>query len=357
MNSKQRVLTTLNHQKPDRVPLGFVGSNGVIDRKLKNHFGLAMDDNDGLLDALQVDLRYFIYPTYTGPKLFDDIKGLNIDPIFGCRTRWVQNESGGYWDFCDFPLKDADAQKIADWPMPNPDNFDYSEVDTFCKKHSQYCIVFGNPGMGDFLNSTGRLRTMEQVYVDIITDDPAGLLYFQRKAEMELKVMERVLERAKGKIDVVWTGEDLGTQNSPLISLEVYRKHLKPLHKKYVDLAKSYNLPVMVHTCGSSSWVYPDFIEMGIKIADTLQPEAKNMSPAYLKNTYGDKLSFHGCISTAGPLAYGNTDDVEKYIKQTLEIMKPGGGYIMAPTHMLQDNTPVENVIQAYKSTIKYGLY
>jgi len=72
----------------------------------------------------------------------------------------------------------------------------------------------------------------------------------------------------------------MGTQNSPIISLELYRRNIRPLHQKVIDVAKSFGLPVMIHTCGSSSWVYEDFIEMGISTVDTLQPEAKDMPPS-----------------------------------------------------------------------------
>jgi len=96
---------------------------------------------------------------------------------------------------------------------------------------------------------------------------------------------------------------------------------------------------------------------MGITVIDTLQPEAANMEPAYIKKTYGDKLAFHGCISTAGPLAYGTADDVEKNVKETLEIMMPGGGYCLSPTHQIQDNSPTENVVRMYECVNKYGYY
>ena len=105
-------------------------------------------------------------------------------------------------------------------------------------------------------------------------------------------------------------------------------------------LAKAYDLPVVLHSCGSSSWAYDDFIEMGIDVVDTLQPEAKDMAPAYLKKTFGDRLAFHGCISTAGPVAKGSVQETVENVRQTLEVMMPGGGYCFAPTHAIQDNSP-----------------
>lgn len=126
--------------------------------------------------------------------------------------------------------------------------------------------------------------------------------------------MERLLAKAGDAVDFVWIGEDLGTQIAPMISPALYRKILRPHHQKFVDLARSYRLPVMIHCCGSSSWAFEDFIEMGIHAVDTLQPEAANMAPRYLKEHFGGRLSFHGCISTAGALAYGTTEDVERTV-------------------------------------------
>ena len=157
--------------------------------------------------------------------------------------------------------------------------------------------------------------------------------------------------------DFLWIGEDLGTQYGPMISIDLFRKHIRPVHQKFVDLARAYSIPVMIHSCGSSSWAFEDFIEMGISVVDTLQPEAKNMSPKYLKENFGGRLAFHGCISTAGPLSYGTVDDIVNDVKKTLEIMMPGGGYCLSPTHLIQDNTPTENVVAMYEIVKKYGNY
>ena len=100
-----------------------------------------------------------------------------------------------------------------------------------------------------------------------------------------------------------------------------------------------------------------DFVEMGINAVETLQPEAKAMSPEYLKSTFGDRLAFHGCISTAGPVATGTVEDTIGYCQNTLAIMMPGGGYCFAPTHALQDNSPPENVVAMYETAEKCGTY
>jgi len=241
--------------------------------------------------------------------------------------------------------------------MPSPDDFDYARIPLQCAAKRDYALLVGNPGAGDMINSAGMIRTMEQVLVDLMTDDPACLRYMDRKNTIQLEIINRVLEVADGAIDYVWLGEDLGTQRGPMVSLDLFRRHIRPRHQKFVDLAKHFGIPVMMHSCGSSSWAYDDFAEMGISIVDTLQPEAKDMSPAFLKEHYGTRLSFHGCISTAGVVAHGAAADVVAVARETLEVMMPGGGYAFSPTHMLQDNTPTENAVALYKTAREFGRY
>jgi uroporphyrinogen decarboxylase len=302
-----------------------------------------------------VDFRGVGAP-YVGPKLHEDVGDRKVDD-WGIHRRYVQHESGGYWDYCDFPLRDADVEMVANWPMPSPDDHDYSGVAEACKRNAEHAVHAGGAGLACIINTAGFLRTMDQVFIDLITADPAGLLLIDRMLDIQFEVTRRMLAAAQGGFDFMWMGEDLGTQNGPIISMATFRKQIRPRYQRFIDLAKAYDLPVMIHTCGSSSWAYEEYIEMGVDAVDTLQPEAKAMSPAYLKARFGGRLAFHGCISTAGPVAYGTVEDVKTYCRETLEIMMPGGGYCFAPTHALQDNSPTENVVAMYEAAHEYGRY
>ena len=354
VTSKQRVLTAFARQVPDRVPIDY-SCNAGIDQRLKKHFGLDSADDEGLRQKLGVDFRG-VWAPYTGPRLHEDTADRKVD-FWGIRRRWIEHESGGYWDYCDFPLKDATLEQIRAWPVPSPDDFDYSVIPAQCQRQKEYCVCAGGAGTGDIINSTGMIRTMEQVLIDLLTDEPAGLAWIDRKVGIDLAVMTRTLEAARGGVDLLWLGEDLGTQIGPLISLKLFRKHIRPRQQPFVDLARSHGIPVIIHCCGSSSWAFDDFAEMGISVVDTLQPEARDMAPAYLKRRYGDRLAFHGCISTAGPVATGTVDQTIADCRATLEVMMPGGGYAFAPTHQLQDNSPTENVVAMYETAHKYGRY
>jgi len=354
MNSRERVLTALAHAEPDRVPINYM-ANPEIDERLKAHYGLAKGDDEGLRRVLGVDFRCVEAP-YVGPKLHADVPDRTID-TWGIHRRWIEHTAGGYWDYCDWPLREATLEEVEAWPMPRPDDHDYSRVTEACGRMGDYCLAAGSGGWCDIINMTGMLRTMEQVMVDFATDDPAGLLLIDRRLEITREILRRTLEAGHGRFDFLWLGEDLGSQRGPLISLAMFRKHIRPRMQRFVDLGKHFGIPVMVHSCGSSSWAFDDFIEMGISVVDTLQPEAKDMAPVYLKARYGDRLAFHGMISTAGPVAYGTVDDVVKSVRETLDVMMPGGGYCLAPTHMLQSNSPTENVVAMYDAARRYGAY
>ena len=81
------------------------------------------------------------------------------------------------------------------------------------------------------------------------------------------------------------------------------------------------------------------------------------MAPAVLKECFGNQLAFHGSISTGGPVAFGSVEDTIADVRQVLEVMMPGGGYALSPSHALQDNSPTENVIAMYDAALKYGVY
>ncbi len=359
MTSKERVRKTLLLEKTDRVPVDFY-ANPTIQMKLCKACGIR-DDQESVLQYLGVDSRQ-LFPDpgviYKGRELFREIPGLAVDPVYGSYSRWIENEYGGYQDFSFFPLKDASDDMIADFPVPDPDDFDFCGIEAALRLYKDNAIYIGSPGFCDIINSTGRVMGMEDALVKIALEDEVTIEYIRKKTQFEIGYLERIFEKVKqfGEvIDLLWIGEDLGTQIAPIISMDLFRKVFRPLIKLYIDLADSYKVPVMVHTCGSSSWAYDEFIDMGVKAVDTLQPEAVNMSPEYLANRFGGRLSFHGCISTAGALSQGTAREVEAECRRTLEIMIPVRGYHFAPTHLIQDNTPVENIIAMYNAAYRFG--
>ena len=247
MTSKERVRRTFEFEKTDRVPMDY-STNPTIHQKLATELGVPDGDYEKVFQALGIDYRAIGVP-FIGENKFEPMPDRFTDPVWGQRMRWVENEYGGYMDYCDFPLKDADPETIDAFHVPSPDEFDYSQVEDICRSHDGYSLYVGNPGTADILNSCGMVMSVEDILCNIAMEDEATLRYIDRRLALQLGILERILERGKGMIDFMWIGEDLGTQHAPIISMEMYRSILRPRHQLFVDLAKAYNLPVMVHTC------------------------------------------------------------------------------------------------------------
>ncbi|MGI6562485.1 MAG: uroporphyrinogen decarboxylase family protein [Clostridia bacterium] len=355
MTSRERVIETFKHGNPDRVPIDYHANPG-IDYRLKKYFGLDKNDGEGLRKALGVDFKG-VSPVYKGPVLHPPIKDRRVDPQWGWVTRYVEHATGSYWDYCDFPLQNADLDQVEKWPMPSVEDYDFSHIKEFCKKNRDFALYVGNAGVGDCVNTVSFWTGYTEALIGFATEDPAILRLIDRRHEIQYELVKRTLEEAEGMITFLWLGEDLGAQDRPLYGIDMFRKHIRPRLQRFVDLAKEFGVYTMIHSCGSSSWAFPDFIEMEIDAVDTLQPEALNMSPEYLVRNFGEQLSFHGCISTAGPVATGTPEEVIADCTRILNVMMKTRGYFFSPTHSLQDNSPVENVIAMYQTAHEKGRY
>jgi uroporphyrinogen decarboxylase len=180
---------------------------------------------------------------------------------------------------------------------------------------------------------------------------------FEKISEFYLEYGQRILEAANGNIDILCTGDDFGTQNAPLISLSMWNEFLKPGFKKFVKLGKEHGSYVMHHTCGSIYPLIPDMIECNLDILQSVQPEAADMDPRVLKTEFGGKLCFQGGISIQKVLPHGSPEDVRRHVRQVLEIMSPGGGYIACTSHNIQADTPISNLEALFETYHQYGRY
>ncbi|MDA3960183.1 MAG: hypothetical protein PF961_05300 [Planctomycetota bacterium] len=355
MTARQRVCAAFARGEPDRVPIMYEG-NACIDRRLRAHFGV--DTMVGVRERLGCDIIN-IFPSYSGPALHAATIGTDrlVDPAWGIVRRWVENPSGGYWDFCDFPLAAADADAARSWSMPDPAHFDYNGICHQLAAVGDLAVLLGSPGIGDVINSSGMLFGMEQVLIRLIDGDAALADIVDRRISILCVVVERMLDLAGERIDGLWIGEDLGTQIGPMISMAMFHEHIAPRLQRFIDLACRHDKPVVMHSCGSSHHFFDELSAMGVCCMQTLQPEAAGMQPARLKRIYGDRLAFMGGLSTAGVLASGSIEAVRAEVRNVLAAYMPGGGYVFGPTHMVQDDTPTDNVLAAFDAARCHGVY
>jgi len=168
-------------------------------------------------------------------------------------------------------------------------------------------------------------------------------------------LFERVFEAAGDAIDILMMGDDFGTQQGPMMSLSTWRRCFKPGFGAFIELAHRYGIKVMHHTCGSVVELIPDFIECGLDILQSLQPQAAGMDLSALRRTYGRDLCFHGGIDIQGVLPHGRPEQVREHVCRQIEAAGTEGGYILCTAHNIQPDTPLENVLALFAAYEEFG--
>lgn len=349
MNHKQRVLTALSHKEPDRTPCDYL-STPEIDAKMMEYF--QVDNMDAVLEKLGVDLRVIDAP-YIGPELKTWPDG-RFENYWGHIRKPIKNEAGVYNESVEFPYaRFKTVDDVNNFRWPKADWFDYSQIESDCDKYKDYAVVFGAPNNMDLINGIAYGRGVEQILYDIALGDPVWLACMEKRFQCCYERSEKALKAGNGKIDILWIGDDYGTQNGLLISPDMLRKYFIPKLKAMCDLGHKYGAKVMHHSCGSTKEIWPDLIEAGLDIYDTIQPEAADMDPAELKTEFGDRICFHGTISTQRTMPFGSTEDVAAEVKLRIETVGKNGGFILAPSHNFQPDTSIENILAMYKAARK----
>jgi uroporphyrinogen decarboxylase len=345
LSSKERVKTSLAWQEPDRVPIQ-VYLTPEVQARLQAHFA-----GGNILECLGVDFRG------VGPKYHGRIKsshdGITYD-MWGAGYRQVANAAAGTYDEAVvLPLADLKTMDdMATYPWPNPDDFDYSVIPAQCEKVADYAICLGGAGMPDIVNGVSRGRGMEQVVMDIALRDEVGMAIIDRRVNITYEILRRGLEAARGKVDILCLGEDCGNQNGRMFSPKDFDEVFRPRLKRFYDLAHEFGAKAMMHSCGDTHEIMPTFIEMGLDVLDAMQPEPKGMSPERIRALCKGRLAFCGLISTQQTLPHGNVAQCRAEARHRLDVIAPGGGYIFAPAHCIQPDTPLENVLAVYEEAM-----
>lgn len=344
MTSKERVLAACRHEEPDRVPLQ-VYLTPEIRAGLRAHFG----ERD-ILEALGIDLRHVGAPYMAecrpGPGLPGEADRYDVFGVGYTQTRY---QGGAYSEATELPFaRMTSLDEVGAYPWPSADDYDYSRLRERAEALGEYAVVFGGAGIPDIVNGVSRGRGMERVLVDIMTGDPVGMAIIDRRVDHYYEFCRRGLEAAGGAIDILHLGEDCGQQGGRLFPPQVFDDFFVPRLQKFIDLAHEYDCLAMLHSCGDTHEIMPTFIEMGLDILDAMQPEPAGMDPAAIKRLYGDRLTFCGLVSTQKTLPHGSVEDVRREVRERIEVMGAGGGYILAPAHCIQPDTPIENVLAMY---------
>ena len=370
MNSRERVLKTINHQDADRPPMDLGGAasslNDVAYFNLKKYLKISGDIepfrqgttsnyyDERILDRLNIDLRRIIakrssrYPVFHEDGSFTNEWGI----------KYIKQ--GEYYETRESPLADADESQIKNYAWPKAaDIFDTNGLYKEAKRmysQTEYALVARMPCWG-LVDMAFQLRGMERFMLDMITNPSLARCLIEKILEVEIDIYSLILEQIGEFVHIVETCDDLGSQKNLLFSERCFREIVKPGRtalnteiKKKASQAK-----IFMHSCGAITRIIPDLIETGIDILNPIQPNAAGMDPEVLKKNFGDQLCFHGCIDTQ--IAFrGSVTDTEDEVKKKINILYKEGGYIVAPANHIMSDVPVENIVALYQTVENYNI-
>ena len=309
MTSRERVLMTLRHEEPDRVPYDVMVCDSLRER---------------LGEALGVT-------------------NINLCDHFGYDIRWIPIEQPP----CPTGI---DA---TEWtPSLKPEDIEECRI-KIGKAHDEGLAVVSGYHMGVFEQIKDWLGDVDTLLMPY--DDPSAFRsLLERVTEWKKDVYGSYVEAG---VDLVIIGDDLGTQRSLVMSPESYREWYKPCHAELVSHFRSIRSDVKVafHCCGYVVPLIGDLIEAGIDVLQSVQ--AETMDLAYLKKEFGRDISFWGGVGAQSVLARSTPEQVIEGVRQTLETMAPNGGYIAAPCHILTEEVGWESIVAFSDAMAAYGAY
>lgn len=373
---RERVAAALNHQEPDRVPCDLTISPPAY-QKLCDHLGLKYepywwdDENHAfpsvdVLEKLDIDICHF--PTHCFVPDDFDMYADEFTDKWGVHQKKVWDSPDSFMYIRDStPLEGVEcAADVLNYSWPTADDlFDADKaVETVRPLYEEtdfaLTCVFG----GHLFELPHMLMGMEDYLCFLYTDPDIVETCISKILEINMELEKKVFA-AIGKYltHIRLNGEDVGTQRAPMISPELYRRMIKPWHKKEWNFVKEefhkYNPEgkLMIHTCGAVYDFIPDFIDAGCDILNPLQPNASGMDTALIGKNFGDRLSFHGAIDSQGVLGSGSKEEIREEVRKRICDLAPGGGFLAAPSHNVQSNVDPANVVTMYEAIHEYGVY
>ncbi|MCG3198618.1 MAG: hypothetical protein HUU16_17135 [Candidatus Omnitrophica bacterium] len=343
MNSRERFLGMLHYSGYDRPPTRHYGTpeiNALLMERLgaRSHLDL--------LDLVGDDFRS-VGPRYVGPELRTFEDG-TWEGLWGERYTHYRFGDGAYPEAVGLPFADIDsAESLAAHRFPQADWYDYSTIKEECEAARDHVVCIEGAGTPDFINGIARCRGVEQVMIDLATEDPIYLALMRQRFEFFHEKIRRCLVAAEGLIDVVCFGEDLGNQNGPNLSPRTYDKLFAPYMLELFALAHRHGAVTMMHSCGSVRRFIPRLIDLGLDILDVVQVDAAEMNIRDLHREFHKKVAFCGSVSVQTTLPFGTVEDVVREVELRKELFREGG-MIIAATHDIQVGTPIENILAMY---------
>lgn len=372
MSHRQRILNALDHKESDRVPIDFGGTytttifHAAYDRLTER---LGIDDgetqiysktrrlaipSEAVLQRFQIDTRFVGLSPYEG-----DQREIDADTYLDeWGTTWKKAEDGHYL-YIDGPFFDQkrpplECLDVDRWPDPENPGYYRGLADRARKARASDCAVILNMpigvihqgqflrGFADWLKDLYKNRAFSERMMDII-------------AERWIAVAEKALDECAANVDIVFFGDDLASQLAPLFNPEIYREIIKPRHARMIAAVKAKtDVRVLYHSCGAVTPLIDDLIEIGVDALNPVQVTASGMDPVGLKKRWGGRITFWGGINSQEVLPFGTPDEVCAEVRRVVDILAPGGGFVLNSVHNIQNDVAADNIVAMFDEAGSY---
>jgi len=365
MNSKQRVFAALTRKElPDRVPLQFDLCRSLTDAFSKK-YGIPAHYTPSYYEDVTYrisanDLRIAMgsdcvivggsLPRGYTPTIDKDG---NLTNEFGM----IMRQGFLYMEVIKHPMAHInEVQEVLDFPFPDPlADGRYDDAEALIKKYKDEYFIIGDMELTMY-DMMQQLVGTQKLLEDMAEGKPYVEALMDKTKDFALAVGKKLISLG---VDGIWCGDDFGAQNGMIISPRMWRRYFKERYRQiYAELkAANPNIIIMQHCDGAVAPILDDWIEVGLEVFNPVQPNVPGHDAKELKTKFGDRLSFWGAIDQQQLLPHGTPAEIEADVAEKIRILGEGGGYMCAPAHIIQVDTPMENVEAFINAVKKHGVY
>jgi uroporphyrinogen decarboxylase len=404
VNSRERILSAINHKQPDKVPVDLgsstvTGISAIAYNNLKRHLNISpptrvfdvvqqlanvsMDIVDLFgIDALDVNRVSTESGDWYEVELADGSKAEYpgwFRPVKSPDGSWYTTDQDGlilskmpvgaaFYDQMYFPYENGYPQDFKDlknalkkisWVVhshaSNLNTTELREKLVNLKMSSEKALVMS--GGAKLLELGFFIRRMDNFLTDLLMEQDKLSEMLDILVDMHLDGLEKKCSTIGDIVDVIRFGDDLGMTSGAFMDLETFRKIFKPRYRILCDYVKKHsNMKIFLHSCGSIRQYIPDLIDVGFDILNPVQTNCWDMDPLTLKKEFGKDITFWGGgVDTASVLNMGRPEDVRRDVLNRCEIFSKEGGFVFAPIHNILSEVPPQNIVAAYNAVKEFN--
>lgn len=354
MNSRERVLTAIDHKEPDRVPMT-IDMQREVEEDLYRHFGVTT--RAALWDRLHID-TWLVGATIEDPDPDAVVPAGESRSVWGYRSREVSYGKGKYSEMVHFPLAGAEytRERIDAHPFPDPERITFDSIRKARRNHPDRAII-AHLSHGSYFNATF-LRGLEQFLMDMYIDFETTEYLINRINAFVIPAVQKLVNEAADDFDIYYIADDYCDATRPLFSPELFRSLVKPYLKAIAAIIHKAGKKFLLHVCGAVRELLPDIIDAGVDLLEPIQTSAAGMEIEGLKRDFGKDITFYGSMDLVNILNKCTPEEVREETRKRMRILGRDGGFILGPGHTyIQVDAPLENILAMYETAYKEGGY